>query len=50
MLNLDKYIEKVEVLKDNDVFTDDIINSFKDVYKRQLDTYEVNKIKSKYFK
>ncbi len=29
MLNLDKYIEKVEVLKDNDVFTDDIINSFK---------------------
>src|SRR5699024_806944 len=29
MLNLDKYIEKVEVLKNNDVFTDDIINSFK---------------------
>ena len=29
MLNLDKYNEKVEVLKDNDVFTDDIINSFK---------------------
>ena len=29
MLNLDKYKEKVEVLKDNDVFTEDIINSFK---------------------
>ncbi len=29
MLNLEKYKEKVEVLKDNDVFTDDIINSFK---------------------
>ena len=29
MLNLDKYKEKVEVLKDNNVFTDDIINSFK---------------------
>ena len=29
LLNLDKYIEKVEVLKNNDVFTDDIINSFK---------------------
>ena len=29
MLNLEKYKEKIEVLKDNDVFTDDIINSFK---------------------
>ena len=29
MLNLEKYKEKIKVLKDNDVFTDDIINSFK---------------------